>query len=136
MKKLVLDSRYLDARKLSECFVGCDVYVEDSHSPDHFVGVYGRGRFSVEGHAYALRDITIDLTRWQPNIYKCMEHGLRVEVVWKLKSGDYLGEPEGDMYDFSINYNKIEFIRTFSDWEIKSIKILGIDKMKGVEITK
>jgi len=65
--------------------------------------------------------ITLDLNTCQPNIYKCMEHGMKVEVEWV----DTDTKQKFDLSD-KLTRNNFEFQKD----EIKSIKLLDLEEME------
>ena len=127
MFKLELDANYSDARKLGECFVGSEVefpetgegVLEGIHDTRFLVVEY-----EIDYEMYLPLKITLDLSTSNPNIWKLMEHGFKIEVKY---------------LNYTTNYNldslgaQSRLLRTFSTFgEIKSIKILDLEKMQGV----
>ena len=94
-----------------------------------FIGFDNWGDFLVKtfGSYDSCSKITIDTTKNQPCIYACMREGLEVRV-------EYDGQNE--IFDFNYEDDKADFlIHRIHLKNIKSIKILDLDKMEGVEVT-
>jgi len=118
--KIELNASNEKHRKVGDCFVGCEV--------DGFelVGCTGNSFWLrnpnyeddyVDHEDIITAEITLDLSTCQPNIYKCMEHGLRVEVEWV----DTDTKQKFDLSD-KLTRNNFEFQKD----EIKSIKLFQI----------
>ena len=120
MSLLELNSSQEGARKVAECYVGADT------SEGYLGGISEDLGFLVSG--FESERITIDTSKHTANIYKCMEHGLRVEVEYtdKVSGLDYKAT-----WDFG---RDVEYVGLLLDCKIKSIRILGLDQMKGVEV--
>ena len=137
--QIKLNAEYEDARKVASCYVGVEVESRvagflDSVSYDYENSVYvfrtqeiyvGNSR-RANWSRYKQDSITIDTSVNQPCIYMCMKHGLRVEV-----EDEYF---ETTQYDLSELDDKRDLMSDTDLCGIKSIKILGLEDMKGVEI--
>ena len=123
--QIKLNAGYEDARKVAECYPKATTMFEayggaTGYRP--FIGIYDNlfvCHYTGEFAEYQW--ITIDTSKNQPCIYMCMKHGLTVEV-------------DGVTYDLSKTLAKISLLEYESMGEIKSIKILGLEKMEGVEV--
>jgi hypothetical protein len=123
-------------RKITECYVGAEVKfywgAESKIAP--LIGNSINGGFVVqikEDMTAFIDEITIDLDKNQPCIYQCMKHSFMVKVEWVDESGNYVNY----IYDFSNTNDCKEFFDEQPYVEtIKSIKILDLDNMEGVEI--
>lgn len=120
-----------DTIKLASCFVGSKLVGFDEDRL--LIGVDGRYQYPfyvTDLHQY--EQITLDLSTAQPCIYQCMKHGLKVEVEFIHQNGNWSKE-----YDLSIGEKQVELmmdcIEEYPDL-LKSIKILDLDEMEGVEI--
>jgi len=144
MTKLELNSRYLDAKNLVECFPLIEITIHTTSgepmetkltyvSQDKFNFIPRIHRFKIDNQiferTYTESDkITLDLSTSNPNIYKLMEHGFEVDI------GFSNGKVE--TYDLNDMNQKIELLEELRDSasQIKSINILDLDKLEGVEI--
>lgn len=136
--KITLDASKQRARELAECFVGADlVYVDEYVISCRLVGVersfYTETQMRGINLPYETQgkhdQITIDTEANQPCIYACMKHGFTVEVEIELVGGSW------ECWDFSRDLEDIgRFLTKLKKHSIKSIKILGMDKMDGVEV--
>ena len=84
--------------------------------------------FYSEGHIMSSDKITIDTSKNQPCIYACMREGLSVDITWE----------DGSVrrYDLIFSDQCAHVLIGLGDLNIKSIQILGLDKMEGVEVTE
>lgn len=133
MTKLELNASYEDARKLGECFVraNCETNSRAKADEKFFLAVDDIGfwvhHFNQNEYCEVVdcRVITLDLTTCQPNIYKCIECGFKVEVA--------IGDITANEFDLSNFDHVITLLHFMKHYEIKSIKILDLDKMEGVK---
>jgi len=134
--KIKLDASNEKHRAVASCFVGCEVEYP-YNSVAHLTGIY-KGKYLLSEYkdfeddvdTYWLRTtITLDLTRCQPCIYACMKAGLKVKV-------ERFEHERIRMYDFSKGDEQLLFMDDHVGFSsaIKSIRILGLEKMEGVEV--
>jgi hypothetical protein len=142
LTKVELNSRYSEARKLGECLVGCEIISTHHDKVVSFISVFD-GEFMIDepiytedGDGYQVisefyqttNKITLDISTSKPNIYKLMEHGFEVDI--RFSNGKV------ETYDLNDMDQKIELLEELRDSasQIKSINILDLDKLEGVEI--
>lgn len=145
MSMLKLNADFEDALNLASCYGGATITQGDTTSilkgvdveNNCFIGdkIYAPMGFTSEDDYQAIVDeITIDTSVHQPCIYACMRDGLSVEV----ETINDEGRSCYSNYYFNTNEGKIRFLDEngylYCD-KIKSIKILDVDKMEGVEVT-
>jgi hypothetical protein len=147
MTKLTLTAPHKDALKIASCFPrGTKV------SPMHFkkratrlIGISGWSKplFQVESMVNPIEEITIDLDKNQPCIYACMREGLKVEIerddglVFKgsICSISKKVRPKTGIIEECISLDDVDCAGTWVN-RIKSIRILGLEDMEGVEVCK
>lgn len=133
--KLVLNSNYEEARNLGKVFVGAEVELKGLFGQDGNIavldGITRSPMFICDhptlSHLY-YDEITIDLSKSTPCIYQAMKYGLKVEVEW-----DYKHKPNS-LFDFSEYGAQSQMLRLYGCYEIKSIKLLNLDQMEGIEV--
>jgi hypothetical protein len=127
--KATFNASYEDARKVASCFVGCEVKMEGSMS-DKTGELKGRSKFGfiveTDVGLFERHEITINLSSQQANIYRCMEHGLRVEVE--------LSHAGVSKFDFNQIVDKMLLFNLLIKCSIKSIRILDIESYEGIEV--
>ena len=112
-----------DGLKLADCFK--DVKLAQGEVYNCVIGEFfifngGSGPESIG------EEVTINLKSNQPNIYKCMEHGFKVEIDFK-----YLGLGQYDLSDWK---RARILIKHMAHDKIKSIRILDMEQMEGIEL--
>jgi hypothetical protein len=143
MSKLTLKAPHKDALKIARCFP--DVKILDQYGETYFLKNLSYGRFlterlwceSYQDRYVNFEQITIDLDKNQPCIYACMREGLKVEVEYNVRNGEMFYT---ETYDFSKYTPQIRFLKEANykvegGQVIKSIRIIGLEEMKGVKLS-
>lgn len=126
MSTLKLNAEFKDARKLGRCYTS--IKVDDINKL--FIDVPNGSPSRWYGYDYTgSTEITIDTSAHQPCIYACMKHKIDVEIEWTNGISSFSEE-----YTFNDLESTLEVFKLMENLSIKSIKILDLDKMEGVEV--
>ncbi len=134
--KIKLDASNEKHRAIASCFVGCEVehsqtMLGKTCQRDQLLGICDVDRFFL-CYTNPIEEITLDLTTCQPNIYKCMEHGLRVGVEWEVDQNET--DFGVHTYDLYLSTGRIDLLNDLEyHFQIKSIKILDLEEMEVEE---
>jgi hypothetical protein len=123
---LKLNSDFEDALKVARCY---GVLV----SKDYTMFITENGEMPELKYK---ETITIDTTTNQPCIYACMKEGLRVKthIEWDNPYMVPSKYNEVEVWDFKFRNHQADIMEAIP--YIKSIKILDLDKLQGVEVTE
>ena len=136
--KATLNASYEDARKVASCFPNATVTTKEGWM-NNLIGIgddiFHTPPIDIEGDLYwCTEEVTIDLSTQSPNIYRCMEHGLKVETHIKYKSSMHLPAEydKVETWDFSLSKHRAD-IQGYIKY-IKSIRILDLESYEGIEV--
>lgn len=125
-----------DGLRVASAFIGAEYILEEEFLVSskltgfcdegfHYQAFWEGENSVYESNGIADDEITIDLETSQPCIYACMKQGFRVEITFEADCLDK------ETWDFS---GDLEYIGDTLMSEIKSIKILDLDRLNGVEL--
>ena len=133
--KVKLDAEFPQALKIASVFPNAKVTFEGNmgETETELIGLEtnkndGSKAFAIAfGFSHYCTEIILDLSKNQPCIYACMREGFKVETVFNngmAWNADFT-EPLDCAHFFDFKFDNI-----------KSIEILCIEEMEGVEVVK